>query len=224
MNEGLNVSKKESHLKEGVTPIMTCIGSLREFPEEISTGLKLQEMKDVDWFKHKEGEGYVVSSVDSSSKFSREFFVCMGLLVAGITPEGKRLSFLTHQVPNILVRSDEVAEKFRLDIKTHLEEIKEKCVPGTIDAVLVGGEVNDVVSPKVEYEEAIKKLGQVVQETLGFEPVVINGPKNFGGSDEVYYDNDKRRLYFVREYGSNVNRNTQSFVPSDIERRKNREE
>lgn len=222
MNEGLNIVKKEGHLKEGVQPIMTCIGSPREFPEKISKDLKLQEMEDVDWFKHKAGEGYVISLVDSSSKFSKDFFVCMGLLVAGITPDGKKLSFLTHQVPNILVRFDEVAEKFNLDIKTHLQEMKERCVPGTIDAVIVGGEVKDIISPQIEYEDAVKKVGQIVQDVLGFEPVVINGPKTFGGADEVYYANDKRRLYFIRENPDNINFGSPDFVPSEIDKHKDR--
>lgn len=227
MNEGLNVLKKEGHLKEGVQPIMASLGSPKDFPEGIekylkSQGVKVENMTDVNWFEKNQEKEYIISSVDGSNKFSKDFFMCMGLLVAGITPAGKKLSFLTHQVPNILVRLDEVAEKFNLEVQIHLQEMKKKCSPGTLDAVIVGGEIEDNITPKAEYEDSVKKLGAIVRENFGFEPVIINGPKLFGGTDEAYYDNDKRRLYFIRENPNNINFGSPDFMPSEIDKHKDR--
>jgi len=113
--------------------------------------------------------------------------------------------------------------------------MENRCIPGTIDAVLVGGQY--VTSPQPttdsstnrDYLSSLKLLGTEVQNILHFEPVVINGPKNFTGADDIYYDNANRRLYFIRFIKSisskkypdiKINSGAKNFTPSEVDEHK----
>ena len=94
-------------------------------------------------------------------------------------------------------------------------------MPGTIDAVIAGGSSyggtgGDGLSIQKKYLDSINLLGQEVKSVLGFEPIVINGPKSENLLvDDLYYDNENRRLYFIR---SEVNSKAGNFSPSDAEK------
>ncbi len=243
MNEKLNAfdSRKKSssearkfseHLIEGVSPIVACVGSLEDFlsseiflkcpktPIDISNSLSLSDLKNIDWlngtYGSKEGEdvltagprGYVISAIDNSNKFSLGFGSCTGLIVAGIDKEtGENISFITHQ-PSFN------STGFADDFEKRLQEMKNRCKFGTIDAIIVGGGIS-----KEYYIRELKLFLPVMQRILGFQPIVINGPKVGTGKDDIYYDNKHRRLYFLRP---EVNKKTESFVSDDIEEEKSK--
>ena len=61
-------------------------------------------------------------------------------------------------------------------------------------------------------------LSSLAQETFGFEPLVISGPKEpFSESDEVYFDTQKRRLYVVRPVKGKVHNDV--FKPGEIDKK-----
>jgi len=64
------------------------------------------------------------------------------------------------------------------------------------------------------YLESIELLSTEVVKILGVEPVVITGPKMYSGDDDVYYDNERRRIYIIRPKAGDVS--TESFLPSDV--------
>ena len=64
--------------------------------------------------------------------------------------------------------------------------------------------------------KSIKFLTEIIKKELGFEPLVITGPKTIPTTDCVFYDNEKRRLYLMR--GKNDFNAMQSFTPSEIEK------
>lgn len=193
-------------------------------------------------------ETYVISPIDSFNKFSEEILDCTSLVVCGIDKNtNKQISFLTHQPPDTLIQvydkhNDEETEKnalsirqaFNVDLNHRLKEMKDRCFSGTIDAVIVGGNYlyrhdnqNDVPLPdaknteRIEYLSSIKTISKKVKDVLGFEPIVVNGPKIDSSeepytnmeSDSVYYDNANRRLYAVRP---KVNSDIDSFTASTM--------
>jgi hypothetical protein len=234
INRKDNFERHDEHskrlLEAGVNPIMACIGSGGQFldsPKEdenylliphIDDKFGLGNMQNVDWSSGgKFGEGflnggpasYVISPDDGSNKFSLGFFPCTGLIVAGITEDGQKLSFLTHQQPSMTLSFSK--DKFMKDLEARLLALKGRCVFKTIDAVIIGGDDFD----RLEYIQSIKLLGVEVKKILDFEPVVINGPKSADDhySDDVYYDNEHRRLYFLRK---KINTGAKDVIPSKI--------
>jgi hypothetical protein len=242
MNENFNFENKNKHLIEGVKPIIACVGSFEDFgikdpypknaPEyEIDLKLKNAQFIDIDSSKDKLAQDkflnagektYVISEINDADKFSKKFHRCTGLIVSGIDKTtGKNISFVSHQDPFKFLLDDK--EKFKNDLKEKIKEIKEKCREGTIDAVIVGGIFYtdtelDNFQVMETYKTSIDLLGKETSGSLGFEPIVINGPKTSRIiGDDIYFDNENRRLYFLRP---KVNQNTGDFIPSDIENQK----
>lgn len=242
---------KSKHLKAGIKPIMACVGSFdddnydskeRVFLSE-SFNSELGSATNVNWKTTPQeqtrigllnpGTGsYVISPIDHSKKYSFDFCNCTGLIVCGIDKKtGEEISFMSHQEPNQILVEDK--EKFNEHLALRLSEIARRCEPGTIDAVIVGGnyigtknfnEKLAVYQPEVRAEEAresrevylssIKLVSEKAREFLGFEPIIINGPKTILNSDNVYYDTKHRRIYFLRE---KVNQDTRDFSVSGID-------
>lgn len=238
MKEGLPSENTEGHLKKGVKPIMACIGSFDDyygsgqnpkkeiFDEQLDNAHYVDYGGSADYLKKKNFlstgyETYVLSVVDNKNKFSDRFFDCTGLVVAGIDKEtGKNISFLSHQDPVKFLRNKK--DDFIKHLEQQLGEIKERCISGTIDAIIVGGNylniTNDMkLDSKKKYLDSVELLSIEIKKILGFEPNVINGPKKIGGKDDIYYDNENKRLYFMRK---KVNKDIGSFTNSSIEEEK----
>lgn len=247
MPEGFDVSNKNAlynehlNLKEGVKPIIVSLGTVENFGEDphsikIDNFVK-ENVHEVNWFKNKNGsvaekkKYYAISDLDNSSKFSEKFSSCTGLVVAGIDKEtGENISFVTHQAPtDSLIKGK---DDFIDDLAYMLAEVKKRCKQGTIDALIVCGKIGDGKFGDVfmqRYIDSIRLLGREVKETLGFEPVVVNGPKKDGASeiaqanvpavDYFVYDTPNRRGYMIRP---KVNSNISAFLPSDIDEERNK--
>lgn len=222
-------SLKFEHLNKGVKPIMVCIGARKDFlegNEEFLEGtpphkFKLKNSENVKWSSY---PGYIISKINNNNKFSEEFSRCTGLIVKGIDKEtGENISFLTHQAPFAFINfkkndNHELENSFKNELDRALNQMVERCIPGTIDAVIVGGDYFDDKDSKEASIESVKLLSIETNSILGFEPVVINGPKKYNfGEDDVYYDNKNGRLYFVRP---KVNEDTKDFTYSEIKNEK----
>ena len=172
-------------------------------------------------------ESYVISPVDAFDKYSKKFFNCTGLIIAGRKKgTDKNVSFMSHQNPHYFLLPKGL--KFSGDLERKVQEIKEQCDDGTIDAVIVGGsyaEVKEIKAPDPnrnmyieEYIKSINFLSEIVEKELGFEPLVITGPKTIPAGDSVFYDNENRKLLLTRgadDFGA-----VQSFMPSELEERR----
>ncbi len=85
--------------------------------------------------------------------------------------------------------------------------------------MIVGGNYfKDLDDFSENYLGSIKLLSAETIKVLGFEPVVITGPKIVSGRDDIFYDNKNRRLYIIRPEVGNAS--TKSFVHGDIEKQK----
>jgi len=150
------------------------------------------------------------------TSFSESFKNCTGLIVAGIDKEtGESVSFLSHEDPDYFLRYASATEKFADDLRERIQELKDRCEEGTIDAVIVGGNYfSDRPKYRENYLMSIAVVSKEVKSVLGFEPVVITGPKTTSGQDDVFYDNSHRRLYIMRT--KVAQEGTKSYLPSDI--------
>lgn len=204
MKESLTEKRPLEHLNEGVKPIMTCVGSFNDFrgveislkhPEHINNDFLLVNLQNVDWVHGTYGttktedslsagpSTYIISAVDASNKFSKEYKRCTGLIVVGIDKNTKEnVSFSTHQDPNYFLY--EGRDEFIRCLTQRLKEIKDRCELSTVDAVIVGGFCvwdDDVTPYKKKYLDSIQLLLTKTKEILGFNPRVTGDPKTNGG-------------------------------------------
>jgi len=247
---GKKVDKiKPEHLKEGINPILACVGTLWSFHNDgrmvsaIVDG-KILNGQNVDFkgepkelqkmgFENGGVDSYVISPVDHFDKYSEKFYDCTGLVVAGIERgTAQKISFMSHQNPAYFLNNDN--SKFSEALKKQMRMIEDRCEKGTIDAVIFGGKYAKVKEFKEsdphrdifikEYLDSIKFLSKEVKDSIGFEPLVIVGPKTFPGGDYVFYDNGGRQLYIVRtevdkdDMQKNEFDAAQSFLPSELEK------
>jgi hypothetical protein len=241
--ESGGVVEKKEHLKQGVKPIMACVGTPDDFEDcKIPLGsidwrdtVDLREAKsvvggyaNVDYyadprdleskeFKNAGKGSYVISNIDSKNKLSISYVNCTGVIVSGQDKlTGENISFLSHQDPWSFVRDQEKQDKFKEDLKQRLEEMKGRCAEGTVDARIVGGNYRDNdPKTKEDYLKSIQLLSSEVNSVLDFDPTVITGPKRVGGEDNVFFDNDNKRLYISRTKVGDVS--TEPFTAKDIE-------
>ncbi len=234
-----NKTEGKSHLNEGIKPIYVSLMSTFEdnfidphtgtevfyskddIDDFIYQFRKDSKVSNVSWldgvndmasknFLNAGHQSYVISTVDNSNKFSEGFFMCTGLLAVGVDKEtGKNISLLTHQYP-IIFSNPEKRNKFIKDLNSRLQDLKNRSVEGSVDAVAFGGsyredqEADNYPIMLKYYPDSVNLSADGVRNILGFDPVVINGPKLkriLNGeqiSDSVYFDNKNRRLYFVR--------------------------
>lgn len=228
---------KTRELAPGVKPIYAWLMTKEEFEkykdkiyriiflgnDEKSVASKTNLADGINLF---DSFGYKLSPINGLNKEEPGLIMCTSLVVAGqnrITNEN--ISFLTHQFPINLMGQ---REKFLDDLKKYLIKIKENCNTNTVDAVIIGGQylsrhlsrpsVNfrgEKTTDSYEYMETVRLLGTSVNEVFGFEPVVVNGPKTQpepGSKDRIFYDNQNRRLYYIR---SEINTEAGDFLPSD---------
>ncbi len=227
------------YLKSDIRPIMACVGTREDFLDSphlkeirrvrngIDTSQKIHNVDyyadkgelDANNFKHDGRMTYVISDINNKDKFSEGFKNCTGLVVAGKDKKtGENISFLTHQDPDYFLDGVENKNKLKEDLRERIEALKEKCEEGTLDARVFGGNYfgKDEIEYRENYLNSIKLLSSEVSSVLGFKPVVVVGPKTVqGGQDDVFYDNEHRRLYIVRPVVGDATTNPVS--PEDIE-------
>ena len=226
---------KSEHLREGVSPIVACIGTSEQFENnpgiesEAFTKSSLSNAHNVDYYKSPEQlkkqefknagvDSYVISPVDNLDKFSEKFMDCTGVVIAGQDKEtDESISFMSHQDPLYFLENSG-KEQFVKDLTERLNELKERSAARTIDAVVIGGNyIRNDDEFKTNYLKSIKLLSAKISEVLGFEPVIITGPKLKGGED-IFYNNKNRKLFIKRPHVGD--RTSESFLPRDIEKKK----
>ncbi|MFA5830744.1 MAG: hypothetical protein WC878_02835 [Candidatus Paceibacterota bacterium] len=225
-------SKKEinalrgEHLANGERPIIACVeGYDDEMTAQFAAAnkdliSKVRKNKDAKVVDFK--ESYSVSPLNNENKFSLGYVMCTGVVGVGKDKwTDENISFLSHQFPAIFLPGEMWHEKFVADLRARLEELKESCISGSVDVVIVGGEYNKRI-PRSEsrYVDSVNLLKNEVVNMFGFEPVVITGPKLPSDSvtndtEDVLFDTANRRLYISRPKTGNSS--AESYLPGDIE-------
>ncbi|MBI3633411.1 MAG: hypothetical protein HY226_03915 [Candidatus Vogelbacteria bacterium] len=235
-----------SHLKPGVRPIMACVGERSHFKrgDYVGGGERMEIFQNYDLaanaaknntnvdyygnpdelerngFKNRGKGSFTISPVNNLDKFSGSYRNCTGVIVAGIDRKtGENISLLSHQDPEYFLTSDDQKQRFVTDLEERLEELKDRCESGTIDAIILGGNYFQDVNTHgrkyaTDYLDSVKLLSSEITKTLGFEPTVITGPKMLGGDDNSFYDNKNRRLYLSRPKVGEAS--TGSYQSTDI--------
>lgn len=147
--EEMDTSKAE-HLAQGIRPIIACIGTEEQYAGETSEIRNIKNVgHDVDYYEdpaklHKRNyknagkQTYVISEIDNMPKFTEELHDCTGLVAVGKEKtSGMELSFITHEDPTEFLSAARVA--FLRDLRTTLNELKERCSKGSVDIVITGG-------------------------------------------------------------------------------------
>src|SRR5258708_2995003 len=237
MDERFIAPKTLTHLKKSVGPITACVLGEKNDGFDDKQTKKMQDLiyeikndfykkenasraENVEYF---DSGGYIISKISNLPKFSESFWGCVGLVVSGKSREsGKNISFISHQPP-VKVLNQEENGSFFTDLQESLAQMVKLCDDGSIDAVIVGGAKMDIAGNS-RYPDVVKTLSLKVKETLGFEPSIINGPKatlitpdGELAADNIYYDTDNKRLYFIR---SEVNRKIGNFTGSEVDAHK----
>lgn len=218
--------------------IIICVGTPESFSEDYEHQLKMLDPKLVDYFAAKEeldeahilnaGERtYVISPVDSRNKESRNYENCTGIAIVGTDKHtGKNISLLTHQSVAISTRHKDA---FQEDLSESLRQFIDRCIPGTIDAVIFGGYVSDVQHSRApshtitdEYVASVRIIASVFQEIAGFDPIVAIGPsRKPTEAASVILDTENRRIYMLRpEQPSSFD--DSGFPASAVQKQKNR--
>ncbi|HNW71705.1 MAG TPA: hypothetical protein PKZ36_00145 [Candidatus Paceibacterota bacterium] len=215
--EKINPIKYE-YLRDGVKPITSCLCNKDELDAET------KEMIE-NYKKNADGVSKI-SECNDHNKWSEESFLyCTGTIISGIEKNtNKNISIMIHRNPSKFLEyhtnnTDVIRENFLKKISESIKDIKERCEPKTIDCVIFGGNDGDDL-----YKKSITILGEICSKELGFEPVVLTGPKisseiinkerlNF---TDIYFDNDNRRIFVVRtQQKSTAN---ESYLPSEIKK------
>jgi len=217
-------ASKSEHLAEGFRPIMACVGSAEQYGDEIEKLKDLETLshdinlyadaKELSEMKNAGSQSYVISPIDEKPKFTKRLANCTALIAVGGRKTGakKELSFITHQNPDEFLLLKE--EQFTQHLRQQLQELKQKCTEGSIDIVIAGGNLDE--EKYREYERSLELLTSVVQKECGFEPLVIAGPKEKYGLDDVYFDTQIRRAYIVRPNPEKAPYFNDVFKPSQI--------
>ena len=222
VEQPINTLKAE-HLKSGFKPIIACL----EGPEQLrddTYGCSFSSIvkenifaREVDYqfppedFENGGNKTFVFSPTDSKDKVSEWFFDCTGLVIAGYDEkQGRDISFMSHQDPDFLGKDKNKRDIFFNILRKKLEEMKRRSAEGSLDAIIIGGnyvgeadknklkeKLNNLIARRI-YHASIKSLAQEVSAILGFEPVVIAGPKKVRKSNSFYYANAGRRLYTLQ--------------------------
>jgi len=174
-------------------------------------------------FKKPERDSYVISPIDGLDKLSKGFSNCTGLIATGYdknTNENINISFLSHQKPNYFLGLEANRNRFASDLEQTLMKLKKRCSEGTIDAAIVGGnyakpkDAKDYLEYQKHYLASIKFLSDETVKVLGFEPIVMTGPKTSMEGENIIYDNKNRRVYIFRPVVGDGS--TESFAPNAI--------
>ncbi|MCI5050926.1 MAG: hypothetical protein MRY57_01305 [Candidatus Pacebacteria bacterium] len=230
-----------AHLKNPDLAIMTCVGTKNQHRnEEGVLDIELQKLlknSDVINFhapveelneNNIENSGeqtFVISNLNENSKWSANFLNCTGVIAVGKNKEtGNSISFITHQDPGRSKFLDEDKGDFNTIFRDRLDTLKELSEEGTIDVVIAGG--NYMIAGRNrekfqnDYQNSIQKLTEMVNEKLGFNPIIASGPKVQEGKDDFVFDTENRRLYLSRNHFTQFRKVNKAYHPDDFEKEK----
>jgi hypothetical protein len=117
-------------------------------------------------------------------------------------------------------------KKFVADFCARLTDLKERCIPGSVDVVIFGGEYNRGFSrSENRYTDSVNLLKGEVSNIFGFDPVIITGPKlpslsSTSDTEDIFLETANRRLYISRP--TTGDSSSESYMPDDIEAQANK--
>lgn len=245
---------KPEHLKKEFRPIISGIYDRNNLDKEtqyfIDDFKKDAEFVDFYYQKNiiKENkiynsglETYVISLCNEKNKYSFSYRDCTGIVAVGVDKiTGENISFLSHQNPDAFLADKEVRSNFKKDIEKDIDDLVSRCIPGSIDIVVFGGNKEDVSEkipdenfrmgidniedflqgPFDTYVKSVKYLNYIIKQKIGFSPIVMSGPNDNFETDNhsvsVYFDNKNRRLYMIKPKQENSDKN-EAFEASNVE-------
>lgn len=144
--------------------------------------------------------GPAMSDINEQNKESHKFEKCTGLVMRGRTHDGRHVSFMLHQVPTW---NDDFSDVYRQLLGSKIQDLAAQVVPGSLDAVFFGGEV-DEGSPEDDpmrqwYKEMKDLVFDVVRHTALIETRLVDKPKPPGWQTFAFLDNRNGILYLEHD-------------------------
>lgn len=217
------------HLLAGMSPIIVCLYASENADQVIEKYDADETATDIDHYatsarvgsatliENRSGWLGALSDLDSTNKFSAQFYNCLGLVIVGQELESKiNISFLLHIDPQYFTGK---TDSFTAIVGQMLLNVKERCVLGSVDSVVFAGRTNSIstfddFATSKEYLAALTAIGGLVNDSLGFEPVVIKPKyKESSASTTVYFDTTARRLYLAQPQNQ-LTQYDREFLPS----------
>lgn len=151
--------------------------------------------------------GIALSDISAMSKRSLEYSVCTGLAVVGHGPDGRNVSFMTHQFPT---ENPDFLRGYEELTRAKLDDFLTRIKPGALDVGFFGGERADAFDPDSPfaqryrtknrwYENSRELFSRVVRESAGRELRVVAGPNKEGEQTSAFLDTARGALYIERE-------------------------
>ena len=173
------------------------------------------DLPDTLWLDYDDGEdaekgimgagpdSYVISPISKQNLFSNKYINCTGALGIGQDKiSGEQVAFISHQDPEFLLhKGTEASAKFLTDMKATLNDLVTRSEENTVEVVLFGGNDDpmDPASKKtVDYKKSIEMLKRSVQDVLGYEPVIIDGPNHLAGAIDITVSVKERKIFIGR--------------------------
>lgn len=155
--------------------------------------------KNTSNYVSRDRNSYVISLLDSKNKYSLDYRNCTWIVAIWKSKETwKNISILTHQNPQFLVFDDKNSDIFKKDFWEKLLELERKSQKWTIDIVILWWNNNYEFE---EYTKSFKKLSEIVNEIMGFNPIVIWEPsinKENNTGKGIFLDTENRQLHYYK--------------------------
>ncbi len=218
---------RAEHLVEGINPIVACIGTEAEYKKDKFIKEIRRNGENINFYAspqlvEKQGlknagrETYVISPINPDSKYTEKLFNCTSVMAVGrARDKNTELSMMSHQNPRQFLYDERTRAEFTADLEDSLNELKHKCIEGTVDVVIAGGHW-DIGDDSVDYRNSLEALSSSTEKIFGFMPVVVSGPK-YSLKDDIYFDTQKRRLYVVRPDDRETVTHKDAFVADGID-------
>ena len=226
---------KNEHLNKGILPIMGAIydrskldtdssefiNNFEKNADNLDFRLNKEKFLSNKSGKNKEGT-YLMSKIDNQNKISKGYFDCTGVCFSGVDKNtGENISFISHQNPESILENTAIMQRFKDDLNKKIDDFISRSKPGTVDAVVVGGnkdinysdtlnsvdidnmnpqQIQDYMDkqyggPFEKYCKSIFFVSKIIFNKLKYYPVVISGPNSNVKENDPSHDN-ALDLYF----------------------------
>ena len=222
------LKKSENFFSNDENLIIPIVNNRELFSEKINSTLNNQDVNyseslndnwNITWWKNT----YVISWINSKNKFSEWYYDCTWIICSWISKEtNTKISFLTHQDPlKILYNYN---KEFIDWITMRINHMFEKTYSNTLDIWLFWWNITDRNITFSDYNEMIKIVRNIVNNTLNKELKILIWPNNikewFDNTIEetcshFYFDNNNSFLYWYKPLQKSPITNI-SFLASDL--------
>lgn len=183
---------------------------------KIPVSMILKDANYIDYYRNNEKvakenlkfsnhNSFVISNIDSSNKYSKDYLNCTWIIAIWESEETwENISFLTHQ--NTIWYMEKIKwldTLFKQKLEESLLELKSKSKNGTIDIVIMWwNDINDFA----DYTKTIKFLDNIISESTWISaevvwwPSIVKNLKTKNNTKDIVLNTSDRKIFLFKEY------------------------